>query len=73
MAKNAIPFRVPTLTERQLTQLMAYEGQTNKSALLVAAIEERWARTHSQIHFELAQEERGVCPWCGWDAADDAT
>lgn len=71
MAKKSIPWRIPALTERQLAQLMAYEGQDNKSALLVAAIEERWARTHSVIHFELAQEEGGVCPWCGWDAAEE--
>jgi len=68
MTKPSIPFRIPNETARQLSRLMAYEGQSNKSALLVAAIEERYIRQHGQIHFDMAQIETGVCPWCGWDA-----
>jgi len=70
MTKPVIPFRIPDETARQLSRLMAYEGQDNKSALLVTCIEERYARQHDQKHFELAQVESGVCDWCGWNAAD---
>ena len=75
--KKAIPFRIPAETERQLAQLMAYEGQSNKSALLVAAIEERWTRQHNLIHYELRISGRivpgdaTVCSWCGYAAPNE--
>ena len=72
MPKTAIPFRIPAITERQLAQLMAYEGQDNKSALLVAAIEERWTRQHAAIHFDGQNHPNQRCPWCGIAFAGEA-
>lgn len=72
MPKNVVPFRIPTETERQLVQLMAYEGQSNKSALLVAAIEERWTRQHAMIHFDGQAHPDQRCPWCGIAFASEA-
>lgn len=66
MPKTGIFFRASAETERQLAQLMAYEGQDNQSALIVAAIEERWQRQHAVIHFDLANGAPGSCPWCGY-------
>ena len=77
MTKPAIPFRIPDETARQLSRLMAYEGQDNKSALLVACIEERYSRQHTAIHYELRMSGRllpgdaTTCPWCGYVAPDD--
>lgn len=72
MAKKSIPWRVPAETERQIAQLMAYEGQSNKSALLVAAVEERWQRQHAMIHFDGQQHPEARCPWCGVRFATEA-
>ena len=70
---KSIPWRVPERTQRQITEIMAVEGRTNKSALLTEVIAEKWQRTHAQLHFDLAQQETGVCPWCGWDAGKTTT
>lgn len=70
--KKQLSWRVSLETARQIEQLLAYEGQENKSALLASAIEERWRRQHDHLHFDLAQVEAGICPWCGWDASPAA-
>lgn len=66
MAKTGIFFRASTETVRQIAQLQEHEGQDNQSALIAAAVSERWQRQHQAIHFDLANGQEGRCPWCGY-------
>ena len=61
---------MPERAARQLGQLVEREGLTKTQAVIIA-IGAMWDEAHKRIHFDLAQAEAGVCPWCGWDASEE--
>ena len=71
MPKRLTTIRHSIEADRQLAQLCTDLGET-ATEVQARAIALLWERTHDRKHFELAQVETGVCPWCGWNAADDS-
>jgi hypothetical protein len=55
---------LPSRTDQQIQQLCECEGFTKTQAVILA-IGAMWDAAHQRLHFELAQEEAGACPWCG--------
>jgi hypothetical protein len=56
---------LPSRTDQQIEQLCSHEGYTKTQAVILA-IGGLWDAAHQRLHFEIAQEEAGACPWCGW-------
>lgn len=64
MPKRLTTIRHSAEADRQLAQLCAELGET-ATEVQARAIALLWERAHDRKHFELAQVQTGICPWCG--------
>jgi Arc/MetJ-type ribon-helix-helix transcriptional regulator len=68
LLRKQTSLQVTEATRQQAEQLVSFGSFTD---VVRIAIDRMWNDEHKRKHFELAQAETGVCPWCGWNASED--
>lgn len=69
MPPKQTSLQVTEATRQQVEQLASFGSFTD---IVRIAVDRMWNEEHSRKHWDLAQEERGICSWCGWDAGKAA-